>query len=310
MHTSTPRHPSFKRISHHVKLALLLVVVALIPLRLGEAQFIQTTSSGVYQTPDGKVKVVLGSNDGAQGIFVSYFQQGIPPQEFNAEKLPTEGASHAFIRFDPSAEYGFSELVIGEKIYKAVGNFNLAIGDEGLVKVNVDNTNPYLSITYRSSEKPGDSLIGFYGLTEVVKGSGNLVAIVTANQLNKDMAKIIKPYTVKENSLWLDDKKVETPAIGLFVKRDHVCLKDSTSLLTLAQLKKIQAAKQEVQQAQLLEGFLKENKTAKPTHNKLVLRADPDSPMILLDMSQNVYDLRQIKNSFSRNLVCVLSPLS
>lgn len=277
---------------------------------IARAEFIQTMSSGVYQTPDGKVKVILGNNDGAQGLFIAYFKQAISPQEFNAEKLPVEGSSHVFVRFDPNAEYRYSELVIGEKVYKASGNYNLILGDDGLVKINVDNTNPYLTVSYQGKERGADALIGFYGLTEVVKGSGNLAAIVTANQLSKGVAAIIQPYTVKENALWLKAKKVETPSIGLFVKNEHMCLKESTSVLTLAQLKRVQEAKQENQKAQLLESFLKDNKKSKPTRNYLVLRADPEAPMIMLDMSQNVYDLRQIKNSFSKNVVCVLSPIS
>ncbi len=260
----------------------------------------------MYQSVDGKAKVVLGNSDGAQGIFIVYASDPIPPQEFNLEKLATPGVIHAFIKFEAGAEFPYSHIVIGDKSYKVSGNLNLQLG---VLQVNIDNTNPYLTVTYRLAGSGGDALIGFYGLAEVIKGAGNLAAIATANLHSSEMAKILKPYVVRENVLWLADKKVETPTVGIFVKRDgHTCLKNSTAVLTADQQRQVQnlKVKGELAQAEALKSILDENQKKNLILGKLVLRSDPNSPVILLDMTKNVYDLRQVSAVSKRDL-CVLS---
>ena len=288
----------------------LMVSLLLIGARSGTAQFLQTMSSGVYQTTDGHVKVIVGNNDGAQGIFVSYLKEAIPPQEFNAEKIPTKNATHAFISFDPTEENGYNRLTIGEKNYKIVGNLTLHLSDAGGVSVNIDNTAPYLTITQRGQGKTPEHLVGFYGTTPVVQGSGSLATILTANQLSPEISKVMKPYEIRGEGLFLNGKEVESPNIGLFITREHECLKPTTSTLTLAQLKQIQGAKVETAQAKLLEQHLRENQKRPPTQGFLVLRADAANPVIMLNITEkNVFDLRGIKNSFSAKKICVLSPV-
>jgi len=276
------------------------------------AEFILTASSGVYQTDDGKTKVILSHRDGNQGIFVVHFQDGVAPQEFNPEAIPTTGVAHVFIRFSPNREHQYSDVVIGPNSYKVNGNLNIWLTPNGSVSVNIDNMNPYVTVTQRDSSGRGDAIIGFYGLTEVVRGKGNLAAILAANQLSPDLAKILKPYLASSEGLQLNGKIVQMPAIGLFVSREHECSKSAAgvSILTLAQLKTIQQAKSEAQQAQALERFLKENQQKPPTQGHLVLRAETNGPMILLDIaSKNISDMRSIKNNFSKNKICVVSPI-
>lgn len=297
-------------ISHWRQLLLALTLWSFIP-QDGSAQFLQTMSSGVYQSTDGHVKVIVGNNEGAQGIFVAYVKDEIAPQEFNAEKIPFRNATHAFISFDPTEENGYHRLTIGEKNFKIVGNLTLHLVDGGGVSVNIDNTAPYLTITQRSQGKSAETLVGFYGTTPVVQGSGTLATILTANQLSPEISKVMKPYELRSEGLFLNNKEVDSPNIGLFIKREHECLKPTTSLLTLSQLKQIQGSKGEVAQAKLLEQYLRENQKRSPTQGLLVLRADANAPMVMLSISEkNVFDLRGIKNSFSAKKICVLSPIS
>lgn len=275
------------------------------------ADFIQTSSSGLYQSTDGKTKVILGNNDGAQGIFIAYLKQGISPQEFNAEKIPSAETSHVFVRFDPSAENGYSEIVIGNQKYRLSGNATLYLNEEGSVSVNIDNTNPYLTITEKGLGKSVDSVLGFYGTTEVVKGSGNVAAILTANQLSGNLARVIQPYVVKDGKLWISGKEVSTPSVGLFVKHEHECLNSSTAILTLSQLQRIQKTKSEAERGSVLDQILKENARLAPTKGHLVLRADAKSPVIMLNIrDKNILDLRAIKNTVSTRKICVLSPIN
>jgi hypothetical protein len=292
-------------------LALAAAYVALLPQQ-ALAEFILTASSGVYQSADGRTKVILSHREGAQGIFVVHFSEGVPPQEFNPETAPVEGAAHVFVRFDPTSEHQYSEVIIGQRSYKVSGNLNIWLTPNGGVSVNIDNTNPFMTITQRSGNGRDDSLVGFYGLTEVVKGAGNLATILTANQLSPELAKILKPYTVAPNGLALNGKDVTTPSVGLFVSREHECTKSSqaVSVLTLAQLKSIQAAKSEAQQAQLLERYLQENRAKSPIQGHLILRAERSGPMILLNIAtKDIVDMRAIKNSFSNRKICVISPI-
>ena len=276
-----------------------------------QAEFIQTASSGVYQSADGKTKVILGNDDGAQGIFVVQLDTPIPPQEFNPATIPLANSAHVFIRFDPSAENSYSQAVIGKNTFKLVGNLTLALGQRGAVSVNIDNTNPYLTVTVRGTGKQEDSLLGFYGITPVVQGVGTVATILTANQLNPDTAKVIKPYVIEGEVVSINGHPVQAPSLGIFVKREHQCLKSSTAILTLPQLRGIQAAKGEKAQAQLLEEALKTNSKVPPIKGHLILRADPSSPVIMLNIAEkNVLDLRLIRNSFSAKKICVLSPIN
>jgi len=290
---------------------LLMVVFTLVlGARSADAQFLQTMSSGVYQSTDGRVKVIVGNNDGAQGIFVAYLKDGIPPQEFNAEKIPTKDATHVFISFDPTEENGYHRLTVSEKNFKIVGNLTLLLDSTGSVAINIDNTAPYLTITQRGPGKALEHLVGFYGTTPVVQGSGSLATILTANQLSPEISKVMKPYEIRGEGLFLNGKQVESPNIGLFITREHECLKPTTSTLTLAQLKQIQGAKVEAAQAKLLEQHLRDNQKRSPTQGFLVLRADAANPVIMLNITEkNVFDLRGIKNSFSAKKICVLSPV-
>lgn len=307
MHTSN-------KLSRHTCVRLVIVALTAIALLGGppcRADFIQTSSTGLYQSTDGRTKVIVGANDGAQGIFVAYLKNGIPPQEFNAEKIPMMDASHIFVRFDATAEIGYSEIMIGDKSYKLSGNATLFLNEEKSVSVNIDNTNPYLTITEKGSEKSGDSVLGFYGTTEVVKGTGNVAAILTANQLSGDIARVIQPYAIKEGKLWLNGKEVSTPSVGLFMKHEHECLNSSTALLTLNQLQKIQKIKSEDQRRSVLEHILRENARVVPLRGHLVLRADAKTPVIVLNIrDKNILDLRPIKNAVSTRAICVLSPIS
>lgn len=293
-----------------IQAAALVLAFTTTSISAARADFIQTSSGGVYQSSDGRTKVIVGNNDGAQGIFVLYLKNPIAPQEFNAERIPTTDAAHLFVRFDPSAQLGYSEIVVGARAHKVVGNLTILLNEQGTVAVNIDNTNPYLSITSKGANNTEDSILGFYGLTEVVKGTGNVASILTANQLNASMAKVIKPYLIKDDGLFLGDKPVATPNLGVFIKHEHECLLPTTSVITLAQLSSVQKTKPESQQGTLLEKYLKENQRVVPTKGHLVLRADQKAPVIMLNIrDKNILDLRAIKNSVSSKKVCVLSPV-
>lgn len=264
------------------------------------------TSPGVFQSTDSKVKVIASSG----GLFIVSLKTGIPIQQFNIEKLPSEDASHAFVRFAPAkGRNPYSEIVIANSRYPITGNLTLRVGE---VSVSVDNSNPYATVKYNDGSPEGEHLLGFYGTTKVIDGKGPLATVLTANQLSKEYRKVIQPYTAVDRSLQFNGKPVEAQTVGVLMDRNHVCLADKAKILTLEQLKTIQAGKSEAQQAQMLEKSFSANKRDNPLRGLLILRGDGKEPMVALHTGRReVYDFRPVKNSLSRHqTVCVLSPMS
>lgn len=269
------------------------------------ADFILTRASGVYQHSNGTSKVILGSKNDAQGIFVMVGAP-IAPQEFNLETTPPEGMKHIFIRFDGQAQPPtYSEIVINDKVYKVSGNLTLNLGK---TFVSIDNNNPYLTIVTEGSHSgEAASILGFSGLNEIVKGAGPIATILAANQLNPEVAKVILPYTVENNELRLNGKPVTTPVIGTFVRPENECLKPTSVVLFSTDLTKITSAKGEDERIQLLDKFLTEAKKSNPLRDHLVLKADLKSVILLDIRDKNIHEMHEVQLKSARQRICVIS---
>jgi hypothetical protein len=274
------------------------------------AEFLQT-STLVYQDTNKRVKAVVGTKEGGVGIFV-VSGPAIDPQEFDIEKTPPEGSDHLFIRFDESSQPPtYSEVVINNRSYKINGNLTIKVGD--LVTIGIDNTNPYLTIL--SEESPGDpkaSILGFSGTQEVVRGSGTATtSVLAANQLDRQVAEIIKPYTVKNNTLLINGKEVTTPTVGTLIQHRSKCLKPETVVLKADQLAQIRASKSEEQKVKVLQQFMSENKKSSPLAGHLVLKAESNAVVLLSMTDQNIRMLSSInENTSKRYVMCVISDVS
>jgi hypothetical protein len=287
--------------------AIVAIALVVCGARESGAEFILTRASGVYQHSSGSAKVILGTKNDAQGIFVMVGPP-IPPQEFNLENTPGENAKHIFVRFDGQAQPPtYSEIVINDKVYKISGNLTINLGK---TFVGIDNNNPYLTIvTEGTTNGEPASIIGFSGLNEIVKGAGAVATILAANQLNPEVAKVILPYTVENNELLLNGKPVTTPMIGTFVRPESECLKPSTVVLYGGDLNKITSAKGEEERIKLLDKFMTDAKRSNPLHQHLVLKADPKS-VILLDISdKNIHEMHEVKLKSARQRICVISDI-
>lgn len=272
------------------------------------AEFLLTTASGVYQDTSGLVKVVVSSKAGAEGLFIMA-GPNIPPQEFNLETTPKADSRHIFVRFDDQATpLSYTEVIIDSKSYKVSGNLTIKLG--GVVAVSIDNNNPYLSVvTEGAASKGKPAILGFSGLTEVVRSTGPAAAILAANQLDKSIADIIKPYIVENGSLTLSGKATQTPTIGTYVKPDSDCLSPDAVVLTSAQLQQIQSSKSEEQRVIQLEQAIKASQKKSPIAGHLTLKAEQSS-VILLDIRQkNVKELHPVIGTNSKRKVCVLSEI-
>jgi hypothetical protein len=289
--------------------AVIGIGIALSFSRSARADFILTKASGVYQHSNGSTKVVLSSKNGAQGIFVMV---GTPvtPQEFDLEQAVSEGANHVFIKFDEQAQPPtYSEILVNDRSYKVSGNLTLDLGSKTFV--SIDNNNPYLTVVTEGSQ-PGEasSILGFSGLNEIVKGSGAVAAILAANQLNPEVAKIIHPYEVRNNELLLNGKPASGRDVGTFIRPENDCLNPSSIILRADEVTQIQQAKSEDQRLQLLERFLKDSKQRATLKQHLVLKADKRSVILLDIREKNVREMHTAIAKASRQRICVLTDIS
>jgi len=273
------------------------------------ADFLLTMASGVYQHKDGKTKVVVSSKPGAEGIFV---MEGAPvsPQEFNLASTPSEGSSHLFVRFQQTdSGPRYSEVLIGNRRYVVAGNLTIRLSER--TSVSIDNNNPYISVvTQGGNATQSLSIVGFFGLTEVVRGTGNSAVLLAANQLDPSVSLVIKPYVLTNGALTINDNAVTTPTIGTYVKPDNVCLHADTTILSGTQLTQLRAEKAEAARVQIFERFVVDNKKRSPLKDHLILKADP-AGVILLDVKgQNVRQMATISGSISNRKVCAISDLA
>jgi hypothetical protein len=271
------------------------------------AEFILTRASGVYQHSNGSTKVILGSKNDAQGIFIMA-GPSIAPQEFNLEATLPENVKHIFVRFDGQAQPPtYSEIVINDKVYKISGNLTVHVGK---TVVGIDNNNPYLTIvTEGAASGDSASIIGFSGLNEIVKGSGAVATILAANQLNPEISKIILPYAVDNNQLLLNGKPVTTPMIGTFVRPESECLKPSSVVLYATDLNKITSAKGEEERIKLLEKFMSDAKKSTPLQQHLVLRADQKSVILLDVREKDIHEMHEVTLTSAHQRICVISAI-
>ncbi len=277
--------------------------------RPARAEFLLTMASGVYQHTDGTTKIVVSSKEGAQGLLVMEGSE-ISPQEFDLSTTPSEGVNHIFVRFEqtPSGPM-YSEILLGKRSYKVSGNLTVQLSAR--TSISIDNNNPYLSIVTEGSDPAKSlSIVGFFGLSEVVKGVGNAALLLAANQLDAAVARVIKPYVVTEGQLVINNKPVTTPTIGTYVKPNSDCLTPQTTVLSSVQISQLRGTKGEAERVGLFERFVAENKKISPLKDHLILKADPKSVILLDVKGQNVRQMSMISDSVAAKKVCVISDLT
>ena len=286
---------------------LAAVLATLLPGTDATAEFLLTMESGVYQHTDSQTKVVIGTKQGARGIFVMVGPV-ISPQEFNLETTPKGGVKHVFIKFDEQGpQPTYAEVFIGGRSYQIRGNLTLEL--DGTL-VGIDNTNPYLTVVTDTKKGKKPSILGFSGLNEVVRAEGPAATILAANQLNDSVASLIRPYVVEEKELTVNGKPVTTPVVGTFIKQENECLLPNAFIVTSEQLKLIQSEKTEERRLVAINQVLKDNKKRSPLKGNLVLKSDPQS-VILLDIAEkNVRSMSPGKSMRGKRKICVISELS
>ena len=286
-----------------LRLGTIIIIITLFSLvkvsSNARAEFIQT-KPGMYQSTDGIAVAIISRDENAQGIFFFRSVESIPIQEFDAETLPTENVSHVFVSFDAAGEHPYSTIEIGKTKYKVQGNLTIWLDDTGKSRIDIDNSNPYLTLIHSENASLEESLVGFYGITEVVRGSGELSAVLAANQLNPSIAKVIKPYSLGQNSLMFGNRPHRRTNVGLTIERNHTCHSRKTLYISDDQLKKVRQQKTTAEKAALLNNILEANNKTFPLKSHIILRAfngKEDNQVIAMDIgSKDVVRVSQLKH--------------
>lgn len=280
-----------------------------IAARPARAEFLLTMASGVYQHTDGKTKIVVSSKEGAQGLLIMEGSE-VSPQEFDLATTPREGVKHLFVHFEqtPSGPL-YSEIQLGARSYKVSGNLTVQLSAR--TSISIDNNNPYLSVVTEGTGPANSlSIVGFFGLMEVVRGVGNAALLLAANQLDAAVARVIKPYVVTDGQLIINNKPVTTPTIGTYVKPNSDCLSPQTTVLSGTQISQLRGTQAEAERVSLFERFVAENKKKSPLKDHLILKADPKSVILLDVRGQNVRQMSMISDSVAAKKVCVIGDLA
>lgn len=305
--------------SYRLDLQILFIALLSLPFLSPDAraEFIQT-KPGMYQSTDGQVVAVISRDEQAQGIFFFRSTEPIPIQAFDPERLSPENVAHVFVGFEATEERPYSTIRIGNTSYKVLGNLTIWLDDAGRSRIDVDNSNPYLTLIHSSSAPAEESLLGFYGITEVVRGSGELSAVLAANQLNASIAKVIKPYTLGQSALMFGNRPLRRPHVGLAIERNHTCLSQTSLFISDIQLKKVRQQRSVSEKASLLNKMLEANQKRFPLNGYLTLRSINDkanSEVIALDIvSKNVVRVSPLKNDVTfggrSQPVCLIESMS
>lgn len=295
---------------------VLFSTVILLTREITHADFI-SPSPGLYQSTDGQAISILSTAEGAQGIFFFRADKPIGIQEFNAETLPLDAGSHIFVGFDPKQSPPYNILRLGATTYKIRGNLTVWLDEQGKTRVDIDNSNPYLTFIHSSDDKHAESIVGFYGGTEVIRGSGEMSAILAANQLNPRIASVIKPYKRGKGTLMLNNRPVHRNRIGLAIHRDHICLSPDTLLITESQMNVVRKQGSAHEKAKRLQASLQANIKNSPIQGQLILRAFSEgnqNEVIALDIStKDVTRIAPLKKEVEfngqRHPACMISPM-
>ncbi len=273
--------------------------------------------SGMYQSTDGLLSAIVSQNEGEQGIFFFLADEPIGVQEYNPAQLSLDSGRHVFIQFNPSLDSPYHMIRIGQHSYKVHGNLTLWLDRTGNTRIDIDNSNPYLTLIHNDSSDKTEAIVGFYGITEVIRGAGEMSAILAANQLNPKIASIIKPYTLGDKALLLNNRPVQRPTIGLSIERNHTCLSRNTLLIRDEQLKIVQKENNPGLKAKLLSDALEANLQNSPLRGQLILRSFSDkeqNQVITLDIAtKDVTQIsplsKQIEMNGKQHPACLISPL-
>lgn len=274
------------------------------------AQVIRT-SDGVYQTFHTKVIAAQGRKDeDKMGIWIA-IGPSVDPQLFDPAQLKADDVLHAFIEYSASLDR-YVAVHIGGRQYRVKGNFTLVIPSTyEQVRVGVDNNNPLMTIVIDNSRAPTQSfLLAFRGLKQVANESGpQKVALLEANQLNREYRGIIEPYVLTKSGLELKGSPLSAEtAIGVELETPkNPCLRAGTIFVPSAEIARIRALKRD-ESVPELEKLMIATPVPDPLQGVLLLSID-SAKMIGLDYSSGVIKMINVVGRASRPQICAVKEI-
>ncbi|RMG43621.1 MAG: hypothetical protein D6719_03535 [Candidatus Dadabacteria bacterium] len=262
----------------------------------------------MYQATDQKSRIIVSRR--VPGIFIASGSK-FSIQLFNPQKLDLKSTSHIFVGYNPRARH-YDYLQSGSNRYHLNGSLVILFDN---LRITIDNNNPYLSVvidTHTAGEAP--AIIGFHGLNEVIRSSGEEdVALLEANQF-KEFREIIKPYLLKDGRLYLDNQSVEKgSSVGLTIEAvQSICTKRPGRTVTYIKnddLQKIRKISGSDRRRYAISRLLSESKHFNPLADTLLLKSDKRQ-MILLDYKNSAVMLvKPLNPKKTDNPVCIVQKI-
>jgi hypothetical protein len=287
-------------------LTMALVALLLSPALLlaADLKFLKT-GRGIFQSSSLREKLLISYD--TPGVFI-LSGPAIEIQNFTVENLKDDGFVHTFVRFDRRASRYSSLIVNGGEEYPIGDNLTFTIGST--LRVNIDNTVPYLSVVAlpEGNSREKAAVLSLAGLEYVASGSGQRAVQVLETNTRSEYRGLIEPYLVKKEGLFLKGKKAENRQLGItFDLPPNPCLKRNTLFLTDVDLKRIISTRDRAKRLSYIERALGRKDNSRLIQSIYPLRIGTDE---ILAFDTTSGELRVIRNIKSKELpiqVCTIA---
>jgi hypothetical protein len=302
----------FKSVAKNIFCQINIITIMIILLGLisfgqslkAEPAFLDS-GSGLFADHKGKLYTVVSYTPDSEGIFFTILKKPVGIQNFNPSKI-TKDSFHFFISYSPTSN-NYTNLIIGNKIYKITGSFTLEIGNH---RLGLDATSNFLTVTVDDNR-----VLGFRGLQPVVNTtlSSENAFLVEANLSTSLYRDLIKPYVLERKNgtqvLSLSGKPVLDSFIGLTIRRaPNVCLDREPILLTRADIATISKLKNNKQRQTFLTQAITKNAEKGPFNNDYILLQAASENLVYYNIERaSILILTPMKSNFGDKTVCILS---
>ena len=286
-------------------LPLLILLSGLLIPELASAQFLQR---GLTYGDGSTFVVRVPLINGVRGIFVVSLPQEEPIQTFDLSELPDQAES-LFLNVKEDGSFGSVTLPNGGQ-FTINGAVTLHLGSS--TRIAIDGY--YASIVSEKKEKE-PSVIGFRGIEELFRFSGEQALLVEANRAfenDKRLAGMIRPYVVRGSELTIEGKRVSGQGIGItldYVSKNR-CFAQGARFVPRAAVEKVFLEKDPDKRRDSLKATIRENKLSNPLDDAVTIGAS-DKEIIAYAYAEGTFRIiRWLPTSAGEAALCSVAPLS
>lgn len=285
-----------------ILVALFVLLVHPAPVR---AQFLQrglTYGDGVTFV----VRVPL--INGVRGIFVVSLPAEESIQTFDLSVLPDQSQS-IFLNVKEDGTFGSVTLPNGGQ-FALNGAVTFSLGTS--TRIAIDGY--YVSIVSERKERE-PSVIGFRGIEELFRFSGEQALLVEANRAfdnDKRLAGMIRPYVVQGSELTIDGKRVSGAAIGItldYLSKNR-CFAQGARFVSRPAVERVFLEKEPEKRRESLRTIIRESRLPNPLDDAVTIGAN-DKEIIAFAYTEGIFRIvRSLPTPPGEPPLCSVAPLS